>query len=246
MNLDNPSNLQKDIGERSPLGRIIHPVYKNIERVSYTFICSKWQSRAYQWQMKVEKRFTLFLCVCFSEELITKNLKYMKRHILLLIVCFYTFINSGAQINRNIGGVTIGVSTPQNVISVLKGKHINYVSERNGTVLRGNTNVSFAGIIWDEVCYVFINNVVYKIVYTKSDKGDRHECVLNGVYLRDNLRKKYNQYYSPIFPNGDDYTDGKTNVSLVGGQPVPNAFLSIHYTDAAQVKESLQQDYNDL
>ena len=157
---------------------------------------------------------------------------------LLLIVIQPVLIN--AQIRRIIDGVTLDQTTKQEVIMMFKNRHKAFQIQDNGQTVRSSERVKFAGITWDEVCYVFINEKVWKIVYLKSGRQKYNEVLSDGSYLKQNLFNKYRSYY---IPNSDvDFSDGKTHIFFFFNLSENAPGLSLQY----YTEVSLPQDYDDL
>ena len=162
------------------------------------------------------------------------------KKILFFILVYIQPILVDAQIRRTIDGVTLNKTTKQEIVSMFKRNHKSFQIKDNGQTVRSSETVTFAGITWDEVCYVFINEKVWKIVYLKSGRDNYREFLSDGYYLKQNLFNKYRKYY---IPNSDtDFSDGRTHIFFFFITSKDSPGLGIqYYTD-----ETLPQDFDDL
>ena len=139
----------------------------------------------------------------------------MKKILIFIVIGFFALPIS-AQIQRQILGYTLGVSTKSTVLNGLQNKGFNVElvpnAIRKGAVFYNVTGgVSFGGYIWDNVRIGFINGkfaTIWFSTYLTEQQASK---------IKRNLQSKYRRF-STSHTNPEagefDYTDRRTNVSF--------------------------------
>lgn len=153
----------------------------------------------------------------------------MKRFIYLLIGLFLC-IFANAQIERTIDGITLGVSTRQDVLNHIKTLKLPY--EEKGDDISYIGDVTYANINWYGMNYHFYKNVVSKITFSKWVKPSCTEDDLKEEY--ENIGNRYflNNYHG--FSHSSDcihVLDHQTAAEArVSTNRIP-MFLRLHFYD---------------
>ena len=153
-------------------------------------------------------------------------------------------IESKAPINRYIFGIDLGKSTKQDVWDYLDSKSLNHQELENGSITQCYSDFEFAGIYWGYVYFYYVNNKVYKILFScKSKRSNIKEIY---VKLRNILAEKYTlikQLDSNYRKELIDIRDLKTSIILeISGYKE----LTCKYTDLSLEKEKNNQNLNDI
>ena len=144
------------------------------------------------------------------------------------------------RIKRNIDGAVLAKSTKQDIIELFNRKNSAYQITDNGVTIRSKDNVKFGGINWDEVCYVFVRGMLFKVVYIKSGPDKYEEIISDGNYLHNNLYDKYRHFYIPN--SNSSFSDGITEIYLFESYLKDRPGLCLQYFDS--VKDV--HDHNEL
>ena len=114
----------------------------------------------------------------------------MKKYLFFLFLLCSISVN--AQIKREILGVTLGVSTENQVRETLDSKGIK--NAETGGMLAA-IDVKFGGQIWSSVFFNFYDNKVYSIMFMDSDLLKPTSDLLSiQDFLMDSLAQKYSKY----------------------------------------------------
>ena len=175
------------------------------------------------------------------------------RIIALLMFIFVSNI-SEAQIKRNIDGVTLGVSTKQNVITHLKKKNLPYKYIEGGDVIMSFKDNTFGGVMWFAIYYRFHKNIVYKITYSKyANNSDVFNSSIDSEFsnLKSSLLRKYRPYitdskYERLLSNTILFHDRTTEIELGKGYYEGSYLLNLIKTDTHLQGKNFESDYNDL
>lgn len=150
-----------------------------------------------------------------------------------------------AQIQRSFFGNSIGSSTKEEVINnfISKGKKV-VNGDSDGIIVKG---LEFAGITWQEVHFMFINNKFYQIAFCCGDKTDKDGIYKSlHSYIIDSLTKKYPQYKQLENNNKVYFYDNNTRVNIeydfLNGQMI----LLLQYYDVKSVINMINKSQNDL
>lgn len=136
------------------------------------------------------------------------------------------------RIARNINGITLGVSTQQDVISKLKARRMEYTEYADGYVIISNGKHYYMGIEWEAVMYKFYQNKVWAIIYITGDKkgaGNNLPSLRSTVTKACN--KKYRRFYSSS-QIGTYYSDSITGI-LIQNNSISNQDISLIIGDIA-------------
>lgn len=153
-------------------------------------------------------------------------------------------IESKVPINRYIFGIDLGKSTKQDVWNYLDCNDLHYQELENGSITQCYSDFEFVGIYWDYVCFYYVNNRVYKILFScKSKRSNIKEMYAK---LRNILAEKYT-LIKQLNPNYRkellDIRDLKTSIILeISGYKE----LTYKYTDLSLEKEKNNQNLNDI
>ncbi len=117
----------------------------------------------------------------------------MKQSLIILVFIICATLTSSAQIQRQILGYTLGVSTKAAVVNGLKNKGfeveiIKDAANKGPIFYLVKGGVSFAGCIWDDVRVGFVNGKFASIMltsYLKESQADK---------LEDAMLEKYTKY----------------------------------------------------
>jgi hypothetical protein len=129
-----------------------------------------------------------------------KTILIMKKVILSLLVCL-TYFCAFSQINKTIWGVTIGKSTKNQVLTILKNQGFKNIGELEDdgfyiTDYSGEGKIRFGGIPWESMHFCFFNGKLYRIDFYRTFNyrdGYSNSFVKNTVISA--LSKKYSDYY---------------------------------------------------
>ena len=136
----------------------------------------------------------------------------MKR-ILTIILAFFLCLTVSAQIERNIFGMELGVTSYDDAESMLRDKGL-YVEYYTEGVLYAK-DVTLGQRKWDDAMFQFFDNKLCSVTFGKrANAGNKKEIAEEVKGIDSVLRKKYAQYL--VVDNGESlsFTDYDTMVSL--------------------------------
>ena len=111
-----------------------------------------------------------------------------------LLMFFVLFCMSGhSQIQRQIFGCTIGVSSRNQVRNILKSKGLKIYSDTSKSI--GIENVSFGGTEWTRATFFFYKDKVINVTFIyeiSSEKG--RDFIYDSI--KEKIKKKYSKYGS--------------------------------------------------
>ena len=153
----------------------------------------------------------------------------MKRFIYLLIGLFLC-IFANAQIERTIDGITLGVSTRQDVLNHIKTLKLPY--EEIGDDIFYIGDVTYANVNWYGMNYHFYKNVVSIISFVKWAKPSYTEDDLKKEYENIGARYFLNLYHGFLHSSNSIHVlDHKTAAEArVSSNRVP-MYLRLHFYD---------------
>lgn len=142
-------------------------------------------------------------------------------------------------IRRTVDGITLGISTKQDVIAHLKSKNMPYKFIEGNNVLLSFKDNSFGGVMWFAIYYRFSKNIVYKITYSKyANNNDVFNTNIDSEFsaLKNSLYDKYKPYkteetYKRLLSNTILFDDAKTEIEIGKGYYQGSYLLNLVYTD---------------
>ena len=166
----------------------------------------------------------------------------MKKLLFIFVGILFSIISfsSSAQINNKILNVTLGKSTHQNVLNMVKENGYKYIQIPSTITC---TDVEFAGYGWEKTIFYFHNNLLYKVefeypyVITEKDiKEWQRPTSQPEIYqrLRQAVKTKYAQYGNL----SDRYNDGITKFEF--------GYRGISYENISLAKKVSEESLNDL
>ena len=142
--------------------------------------------------------------------------------------------NKNIRIKRFINGISLGISTKQDVIKQLNNNGREYeVYEpiKDYTVIISNGNIHLYGVTWEAIAYKLFKSIVYQISFLKSGDNDNESGnVIDFVKLRDYFISIYGNYHESL-PEGEHFSDKNTYLFIVGGDAKIRKDLSLHFAD---------------
>ena len=161
---------------------------------------------------------------------------------------------SYSSIDRNIGGITLGVSTKESVIEHLKNNGIPYELLEDGNVVMSFKDSSLEGVSWFAIYYRFYNNIVYRITYYKHSNNfdaTRPKLDLEYSQLEKDLQAKYSKFKiakkgEGTLSNNTFFKDNKTSLELSKGNNGDGYLLTLIFVDLNLAKKSKIQKYKDI
>jgi len=173
----------------------------------------------------------------------------MKRIICSFIILLVS-LSCFSQISRTFWGVTLGISTKQQVKNVLVQKGYKITTESDGSYSVTPDNVAFGGGYWTYVNFCFVDGKLSAVWFQNNER--QSPLALNDLYdkLKLSLDKKYSSYYYGL-PLDDttksaDYDDGKTTILLSVRNYHFLQYLSISYEDNALRNKKDQNEVDEL
>ena len=137
--------------------------------------------------------------------------------------------NQNNGIVRTIDGITLCLSTKNDVVKFLKDRGRKYTiaeHEDNLTIVISNGDIVYNGFKWAAISYNLYNNVVYQISYLGRD--DKTNNLVNYQKMRDYYMTQYGNYHKS-FPDGERFSDKFTYLTILGE---PYYVFSLHIADA--------------
>lgn len=157
-------------------------------------------------------------------------------------------------IRRIVDGITLGKTTKQEVISILKKKGMKYSLQNiNGIpIIEIDEYNTFGGNSWQHIFYYLYNNIVFQIDFSKEIKngGDKTSIDLEYSNIEMSLIKKYGEYREKGSSDQDYYTtvfnDKLTEVRMAKGNYQGYYHFSLSYCDLELYKKVYDERVNDL
>lgn len=157
-------------------------------------------------------------------------------------------LSINAQVQRNILGLTLGVTTKESALKILKQKNLPVKLRTGGSNQYYNdVGVSFGGVYYDGFIIIFVKNKLATILLLKEITYDNMKDYYKLV--TDNLRAKYEANSKITINEGDGqggFTvyDNKTtcNCSII---IEPLLGLRLMYSDKALMEISDKQEGNE-
>ena len=134
------------------------------------------------------------------------------------------------RISRDVDGITLGLSTKQDVIRQLKNRGRKYdINEPidDYTVIISNGKATFQGVTWAAIAYKILNNKVYQISFLGrggDDAGSTND-VVDYVKLRDYYASIYGKYHKS-YTEGEHFSDKITYIFITGAKPQKELVLT--------------------
>lgn len=154
----------------------------------------------------------------------------MKKITLTLLLALF-ISNVYAQINTNILGCKLGVSSKATVERVLKSKGLNIEKSNATDLLEGVTfydikdGVSFGGIIWDDARIRFINGKFASIIFSKVASRETY----NKLFA--SLKKKYARYLISADYPAPFFQDNNTEIIMMHGDKLSLSYVCRKFFD---------------
>ncbi len=148
------------------------------------------------------------------------------KKIALIILCLTCSMMLSAQIQRNILGQTLGVSTKDEVYSSLLSKGA-FFENMMGEEAIFVKDVRFGGYPWSVVMLFFYNNVLYKAILVDSSDDITIDAKKKWTQITNLLDTKYSKYKHIEEELNKSYGDLHTFlvISIASGQ------VSMMYSD---------------
>ncbi len=170
------------------------------------------------------------------------------KKILTITLLLITVLSINAQITRDILGLTLGKSSQQQVVKIMKDKgyYVEYIDD--GIAVATDNGFIFGGITWQGLSIGFYKNILYMICLVKSnDTSSRLSDVYSTFEL---LKAKLNNKYLS-YKNIDDeyhvtYNDPMTHISLSINESPNDMFLVLTYTDVNIFVTKLFEENDEL
>lgn len=170
------------------------------------------------------------------------------KKVLLITLMFVLSLNGFSQINRTIWGCTLGISTKQQVRTVLESRGYNVLIEPDGSLAVKTNNFNFGGSFWTYVSFCFVNNLLSQVWFQNNE--NQSIVKINDTYekVKLSLDKKYRIYYFKLsdmdgYVDNSNYTDKRTTIHL--GLFTYNNIRYVHLSyedDFLQEKKSQQEE----
>jgi hypothetical protein len=157
-------------------------------------------------------------------------------------------LESNANINKHIWGITLGISTKQEVIDYLDSKGFSYKEFQEGKVLQAVNDFEFVGVYWKCINYYFTDDKVYKVKFMTREEYDiiktsylKLKDMLSEKYTKSkkfDLKYDYNKFsikgiHAMVELESQDYDQGLEQLNLI-------------YTDLDTQKKKYKQDLNSI
>ena len=162
----------------------------------------------------------------------------MKRFLLFCLNIALFYPSTFAQIQTKIQGLSLGKTTKNSAISIMKNKGYN-LEYNDGTYICYKP-ISFGGVTWEGIEISFMENkvssITFQITYAKEEK-------LNSFY--SNISGKLNKYIkykgasgtsSSGFDRSEKYSDGVVSINLKQTFLPSSLYLTYTY-----IKENISQ-----
>ena len=170
----------------------------------------------------------------------------MKRQLLLLMLALLCSLGMSAEIQRKFFGLTLGVSTENDVIEYFDGKGIE-VTRASLTSVEVE-DIKFGGYMWSTVVFDFFEDKLASVFFLNwgddiSSKKERWND------LNEKINEKYKLYYVPDKSSDESkmYMDNETAFFLRKNvSEYKNGILSMVYRDVKMTVDSLQKDEDEL
>lgn len=168
----------------------------------------------------------------------------MVRKVLFLFIAFFFSLSSYSQIRKSFWGLTLGVSTKQQVYNTMtkKGYKLTWSIERN---TYETEKVTFAGHFWPFFAFQFYNGKLMCIAFMDATLSTPSET-LDIVYetIKTRLKTKYKGKEKPY--DKDTYSDGVTCVDIMRYYTGGEKFISLGYTDEELSNKESIRNTDDL
>ncbi len=137
----------------------------------------------------------------------------MKKILLFVMLCMVSF-NVNAQIQRNFFGLTLGVSTRQQVETKVRsmGTRIRSYDKENIFAKK----MKFGGKEWDDVLFQFYNNKLLAVIFSVPvlTWEGKSSIIDDWNSFNSSLKDKYGKFCYIDNENDISYFDGSTLLSL--------------------------------
>lgn len=168
----------------------------------------------------------------------------MSKTFFITLVTLFFSLSVSCQIRREFWGLTIGLSTKQQVYNTItrKGYKLTWSAERNTYEAK---SINFAGHFWPFFAFEIYNGRLMSITFLDATLSTASET-LDIVYdtFKTKLKTKYKGMEKPLLK--DTYSDGITSIDImryyVGGEK----FISLGYTDEVLYDKYTKDGTDDL
>lgn len=172
------------------------------------------------------------------------------KKIVFVILILLVSLSCSAQINRTFLGVTLGVSTKQQVKTIMTQKGYTVTTDPDGSYSIIADNISFGGGMWTYVSFKFVNGYLSEIWFQNNERQSAVNLKVFFDKLKMSLDKKYAAYYFDLPMDNVSkcahYDDGKTAILLAVRNYHYLEYISIGYEDNALSKKKLQKEEDEL
>ena len=174
----------------------------------------------------------------------------MKRLFILLSFFALMGLNCQAQIQNKIYDFVLGQTTKNEVKNYFNLKsEIEFEEDKTDGGIEAY-GLRFGGCYWDAVFFSFYKDVLSEVHFSAIDTEDVSKTVIlnNWQKLKNNLAKKYEQFYQNDFSNNErlTYIDGKIAVFLEMQEKDDRMMLSITYKDVNLTLTEKKSDEDEL
>lgn len=171
----------------------------------------------------------------------------MKRTITLLLMAFMICLAANAQITNKIWGLTLGVSTKQQVLNVISQKKLKITDRTKDWIsCESSSSFKFGGENWETAFFVFYKG---KLCYLSFKYyGPYSEAQFD--QLKISLDNKYSEYLhttsNPNYKKYMWYGDDKTSVEIFYEENYSGDYVSISYGDNKLILRSAEEEQSEL
>lgn len=170
----------------------------------------------------------------------------MKKFIAIFILSMIV-ISASAQIQRKFFGLSLGVSTRNQVANVIKKKKLQIVvDDEDGLAV---TNLQFGGYNWYFIRFTFVNNKLSGVYFSDDDSHtERRTLDIFWNHYVDKLYEKYLNYYINDTDVNEElhFEDKKTMLLLQYNYFKGVKFLSLAYRDVLLMESLKRNDIDEL
>lgn len=153
-----------------------------------------------------------------------------------MMLCMMSF-NVNAQIQREFFGLTIGVSTQQQVEETIKsmGKEIH--SKKDGIKI---LDVRYDDYDWEEVLIDFRAGKMITLSFI-SKKDDKEKSDTDAAKFKKALKEKYGEYCKLEMGEIVAFFDTKTMLTFVNQKKDGKEMFGILYADGGQIADMMKK-----
>ncbi len=168
----------------------------------------------------------------------------MTNRFLAIIVALFFCVSLFSQVKRSFWGLTLGVSTKQQVYTTMtkKGFKLTWSVERNTYETR---KVNFAGHYWPFLAFQISNGKLMSVVFMDGTLSTPSET-LDILYDNFKTRLKIKYKGKEKSNDKDTYSDGITSVGVMLYYTGGEKFFSLDYTDEYLFIKNSDNNTDDL